>query len=89
MSCHKIGSHGGSVGPELTAIAKDQPLSDFIESVFWPRRGVKPEHTTGTILSDGGEVFTGYKISETEQEVVIREPSCLCRIPHRLDAIWQ
>jgi putative heme-binding domain-containing protein len=75
LSCHKIGSHGGSVGPDLTAIAKDRSLPHLIESVLWPRRDVKPEYTTWTILSDSGEVFTGYKIRETEQEVVIRDPA--------------
>ena len=75
LSCHKIGSHGGSVGPDLTAIAKDRSLSHLIESVLWPRRDVKPEYVSWSIVTASGGVVTGYKLGETDQDIVLRDPA--------------
>lgn len=75
LSCHKVGSHGGSVGPDLTAIAKDRSLSHLIESVLWPRRDVKPEYVTWSILTSSGSVVTGYKIGETAQDIILKDPA--------------
>ena len=75
LSCHKIGSHGGSVGPDLTAIAKDRSLSHLVESVLWPRRDVKPEYLTWSILTTSGRVVTGYKVGETDRGIMVRDPA--------------
>lgn len=75
VSCHKVGSHGGSVGPDLTAIAKDRSPSHLIESVLWPRREVKPEYRTCSILTADGKLITGYKADETDEAILIKDPA--------------
>ncbi len=75
LSCHKIGVHGGTVGPDLSAVAKGRPLTHIVESVLWPKRDVKPEFTTWTILTDDGKAVTGYKVSVTDQQVTLRDPA--------------
>jgi len=75
LSCHKIGAHGGTVGPDLSAVAKDRPLNHIIESVLWPKREVKPEFTTWQILTMDGEIVTGYKADATDQSVTLRDPA--------------
>ncbi|TVS14560.1 MAG: heme-binding domain-containing protein, partial [Planctomycetaceae bacterium] len=75
LSCHKIGDHGGAVGPDLSAVAKDRPLAHIVESVLWPKREVKPEFTTWRILTVDNEIITGYKADSTEQNVTLRDPA--------------
>ncbi len=75
LSCHKIGAHGGTVGPELTALAKERPLDHIVESVLWPKREVKPEFMTWQIVTVEGKLVTGYKVESTEQDVTLRDPA--------------
>ncbi|WP_390881396.1 DUF6797 domain-containing protein [Thalassoroseus pseudoceratinae] len=75
LSCHKIGMHGGSVGPELSMIAKERTAKHLVESVLWPKRDVKPEYINWQILTTDGQVLTGYKHAANEQSVTLREPA--------------
>ena len=75
LSCHKIGRHGGTLGPDLSAVAKDRPLTHIVESVLWPQRDVQPEFMTWTILTANGKVTTGYKVSATDQQLTLRDPA--------------
>lgn len=75
LSCHRIGVHGGTVGPDLSAVAKDRQLAHIVESVFWPKREVKPEFTTWQILTVDGDFVTGYKADSTKQNVTLRDPA--------------
>lgn len=61
ISCHRIGSRGGTVGPELTDIGTRRDLRNLIESVLWPRRVIEPEYMTWKILTVDGEVLSGYQ----------------------------
>lgn len=75
ISCHKIGIHGGTVGPELSAVAKDRKLNHIVESVLWPKRDVKPEFVTFQILTIEGQIFTGYKHSSDDTQITLRDPA--------------
>ena len=75
ISCHKIGPHGGTVGPDLSAVAKDRQQGHIVESVLWPKRDVKPEFINFQILTVGGKVITGYKHSSDDTQVTLRDPA--------------
>ena len=75
ISCHKIGPHGGTVGPDLSAVAKDRKQNHIVESVLWPKRDVKPEFINLQILTVDGKVFTGYKHSSDDNQVTLRDPA--------------
>lgn len=75
LSCHKIGEQGGSVGPDLTQIGQQRTLSQLVESLFWPKREVKPEYLAWTVVNDEGRTFTGYKIRDDETAVTLRDPA--------------
>lgn len=61
LSCHRVGSRGGSVGPELTEIGSRRDLRHLVESVFWPRREIEPQYTLWRVLTVDGELLSGYK----------------------------
>lgn len=75
LSCHKLGMHGGTVGPDLTKIGKDRKPAEIIESILWPKRHVKPEYQTQVIVTNNGRSHRGYIVRESPTEVVIRDPT--------------
>jgi putative heme-binding domain-containing protein len=75
ISCHRVGDHGGVIGPALSSVAKDRTPEHIVESILWPKRDVKPEFATWKILTSDGRVFTGYKQSTDGKMLTLRDPS--------------
>ncbi|QGJ69926.1 Auracyanin-A [Planctomycetales bacterium 10988] len=75
VSCHKISTHGGAVGPELTKIAKDRTPQEIVTSLYWPDREVKPEYVVWQILTSEGQLLSGFKQETEDNHVQIRDPS--------------
>lgn len=75
LTCHKIGSQGGSVGPDLTMIGAQRTPEQLAESVLWPNRLVEEKYRVFQVLTGDGRVVRGYKVSETDDELVLRDPS--------------
>ncbi|MCS7469934.1 TIM barrel protein [Stieleria sp. ICT_E10.1] len=75
LSCHRIGPHGGSVGPELTSIGKQRKPEELVESVLWPKRQIPPEYVAHLVLDDSGQTHQGYLVRQDHRELVLRDPS--------------
>ena len=75
ISCHRIGTSGGTVGPDLSAVAKDRRLEHIVESLLWPKRDVKPEFINWQVLTVEGRMITGYKQSSDDNQVTLRDPA--------------
>ncbi|MDZ4850727.1 MAG: DUF6797 domain-containing protein [Pirellulaceae bacterium] len=75
LSCHAIGSHGGKVGPELTSIGTKKTAEQIVTSLLWPHQEIEPAYQTYQILTDDGRVVRGYRVSEHDEAIVIREPA--------------
>ena len=74
VSCHKVGKHGGNVGPALTEIAKQRTSEEIIEAVVWPARQVKPEFQARLIVTDDGKTRQGYVIRRDAHSIVLQDP---------------
>ncbi len=75
LSCHKIGKPGGTVGPELTTIGKQRTPEQLAESVLWPNQHVEDKYKVYQVLTADGLTVQGYKSSESDTELVLREPT--------------
>ncbi len=75
LSCHKIGKPGGSVGPELTLIGKQRTPEHIAESVLWPNQHVEDKYKVFQVLTAEGLTMQGYKVSESDTELVLRDPT--------------
>ncbi|WP_197440293.1 TIM barrel protein [Polystyrenella longa] len=75
ISCHKLGEHGGTIGPDLTKIGVDRKPNEIVESIFWPKRDVKPEYVSHSIITDEGKILSGYLTTKTEDEFVLKNPA--------------
>ncbi|TWT66049.1 DUF6797 domain-containing protein [Allorhodopirellula solitaria] len=72
LSCHRVGTHGGDVGPELTSIASQVDINEIVESVLWPSRVVKPEYVSWRILTADGDILNGYKCETDEDSLTLK-----------------
>ncbi|MCG8649983.1 MAG: plastocyanin/azurin family copper-binding protein [Pirellulales bacterium] len=73
LSCHKVGQHGGEVGPELSQVGAKQKPRQIVESVLWPAKVVQDPYKAIAVLTSDGRVIRGFKIRETEDELEIRD----------------
>ncbi|RPI73756.1 MAG: hypothetical protein EHM42_16000, partial [Planctomycetaceae bacterium] len=75
ISCHRVEEHGGQTGPALTDVGKRLKPEQIVESLFWPKREVKPEFKAFAVQTTDGRNFQGYIDRETAEELVLRDPA--------------
>lgn len=73
--CHKLEGQGGQVGPDLSKVWQTHTVPKLLETLLDPSKEIKEGYGTWTVTTVGGQVYTGLKIMQTKQEVVIREAS--------------
>ena len=73
LSCHKVGAHGGAVGPDLSEVGKKQKLEHIVESLWWPQRVVADEYKSIAVLDLDGQIFRGYRVSESDSTLTVRD----------------
>ncbi len=75
LSCHKLGDHGGTVGPDLIKIAPTRKPEQLVESVLWPARHIEPQYVAHRIVTDDGVVHRGYVVDRDEQRLLLHDPA--------------
>jgi putative heme-binding domain-containing protein len=77
FSCHRIGTAGGIIGPELTQVAKTRTPSQMAESLLWPNRAIEPEYQPMRVLKEDGTQVIGYLATvETDDRILaLRDPA--------------
>jgi len=71
--CHRIGSIGNSVGPDISdtrARAADALLYDILD----PNRRVDPQYSEYIVVTKDGRLLNGLLVSETPQTVTLNQP---------------
>ena len=58
-SCHRFANDGGSVGPDLSAVAGRFGLRDLLEAIVLPSKTISDQYEAVVILKKSGEVVTG------------------------------
>ena len=72
VQCHRFGGEGGSVGPDLTAVAKRVAARELLESILLPSKVVADEYATYAIETSDGRIVTGRIEREDSHVVVVR-----------------
>lgn len=72
-TCHQIGSHGGNVGPSLADVWRTLSVEKLIESIYLPSKEIKEGFATWVVQTIDGRIYSGLKISETADAVIIRD----------------
>ena len=58
-ACHRFGNEGGSVGPDLTAVASRFSLHDLLESIVEPSKVISDQYQAVNIRLKNGDVISG------------------------------
>lgn len=74
-NCHRIGTQGTQLGPDLTTIGSKYTRGQILESILEPSKRVDPPYVTYLVETDAGEVLTGLVESKDEEQIVLRDAS--------------
>jgi len=71
--CHKVGTDGGTVGPELTQIASRRRRDELLDSLLNPSAIVEPKFATYVVQSTDGRVLTGVMAERDASVLKLRD----------------
>lgn len=69
--CHRIGTDGYAVGPDLTTMAQAGP-DKILVNVLDPNREVNPQYVNFTVETEDWETYSGIIASESATSVTLR-----------------
>jgi putative heme-binding domain-containing protein len=72
IKCHRMGMEGGTVGPDLTAIATRFDRRAILESVIEPSKVVSEQYTNEVIRTKAGKTVIGRVVDDTPDRLVIQ-----------------
>jgi putative heme-binding domain-containing protein len=58
-ACHRVGSRGGRMGPDLTRVGRSRSLQYLRESVISPNADLTPGYNTITVVTRDGKKIVG------------------------------
>ena len=71
LQCHRLGTEGGKIGPDLAGIGSRFSRIHLIESILEPSRSVTPSYATVALALNDGRILTGVRVSEDESSLVV------------------
>ncbi len=75
ITCHRLEGVGGNVGPDLTRLWETHTVEKIMESIIEPSKEIKEGYQAYQAVTTKGQVITGLKVSQTADEVVLRDPT--------------
>src|SRR5262249_57620890 len=73
LKCHAIAGAGGLVGPDLVSIGASAQVDYLIESILLPSKIIKEGYHSLNVVTNRGKLYTGIKVRETKDELVLRD----------------
>jgi putative heme-binding domain-containing protein len=70
-TCHTIGYHGGTLGPDLTSIGQIRTERDLLEAIVFPNASFARGYEPVVVTTKGGQVIGGLLHSDEPEEIVI------------------
>lgn len=74
VRCHKVGTRGGEVGPELTKIGSQKTREYLLESILEPNKQIAQGYETLVLQMRSGRVYSGIVKQKTEKELRLVQP---------------
>jgi putative heme-binding domain-containing protein len=71
LACHKFGSDGGAIGPDITAVASRFKTRDLLESIVDPNKVVSEQYQNTDVKTNEGDLFVGRLVEDRADAVVL------------------
>jgi putative heme-binding domain-containing protein len=78
-NCHTVAGEGKEVGPDLTEIGSKLSREAMFSSILDPSAGISHNYESYQAILDSGAIFSGVKLSETDQAVTLKSPEAIIR----------
>ncbi|MCW3106465.1 MAG: dehydrogenase, partial [Segetibacter sp.] len=72
-SCHKVGSEGNSIGPDLTTIGKKFDETALLDAIINPSAAIVFGYEPWLVNTKDGASVYGFLLSENKQSIVIKD----------------
>jgi putative heme-binding domain-containing protein len=72
IKCHRFGTEGGAVGPELTAVSNRFSRRDILESILEPSKVISEQYINEVINTKSGKTVVGRVMDDTPEKLVIQ-----------------
>lgn len=72
-SCHRAGSTGQPIGPDLSTVAKRFTRNEVIESILFPSHIISDQYRTKMVLTTDGRTLSGVVAESSDGSLVIRD----------------
>lgn len=74
-ACHRMGSIGTAIGPDLTSVSKRFTRKETIESMLFPSHIISDQYRTQRVVTLDGQVYSGIVTRHSNGTVSIRDSS--------------
>jgi putative heme-binding domain-containing protein len=72
INCHRVGSTGSTLGPDLSEIGKKLTRAQILESILEPSKTIEPKYASYVLETSDGQIHTGVLAARNDREVVLR-----------------
>lgn len=81
-TCHKWGSEGSTIGPDLTSIGKKFNDPELLDAIINPSAAIVFGYEPWLVNTKDGQLIYGFLVSENKQAIVIRD---IAGVKHIID----
>jgi len=77
--CHQVNGIGQEIGPNLSEIGKKLAKPALFEAILYPSAAISHGFENWLVATDEGQIYAGLLISETDQEIKIKDDKGILR----------
>lgn len=74
VKCHRYGTRGEGIGPDLSNVSSRFQRKEIVESVIFPSQVISDQFAAKTVVTTDGRTFTGL-VGPTSEGVVVLQPN--------------
>ena len=71
LACHKFGTEGGAVGPDITGAASRFNRRDLLETIIEPSKVISDQYQNITVTKKDGDEITGRLVEENDDRLAL------------------
>ena len=71
INCHRFGTRGDGIGPDLTTVSRRFQKKEVLESVLFPSQVISDQYASKTVLTTDGRSITGLVAPQADGSLIV------------------